>query len=156
MFQTGKDNVNFKHGLRKHRLFSVWNGMKQRCFNSNWYAYKDYGGRGISVTDEWKDDFLCFYHWAMNNGYRQGLTLDRIDNSKGYSPDNCRWVTIKEQSNNRRSNRNITYKGQTKTLTQWSEELGMSFFTLRDRLNNGWSIEKAFTQPVRRKQNKED
>lgn len=156
MFQTGKDNVNFKHGLRKHRLFSVWNGMKQRCFNSNWYAYKDYGGRGISVTDEWKDDFLCFYHWAMNNGYRQGLTLDRIDNSKGYSPDNCRWVTIKEQSNNRRSNRNITYKGQTKTLAQWSEELGMNFFTLRDRLNNGWSIEKAFTQPVRRKKNKED
>ena len=92
----------------------------------------------------------------MTNGYRKGLTIDRIDNSKGYSPDNCRWVTIKEQSNNRRSNRNITYKGQTRTLTQWSEELGMNFFTLRDRLDNGWSIEKAFTQPVMRKRKKED
>lgn len=156
MFQTGKDNVNFKHGLKKHRLFAVWNDMKQRCFNPNCYAHKDYGGRGISVADEWKDDFLCFYKWAMNNGYRQGLTIDRIDNSKGYSPDNCRWATIKEQSNNRRSNRNITYKGQTRTLAQWSEELGMNFFTLRDRLDSGWSIEKAFTQPVMRKRNKED
>ena len=99
---------------------------------------------------------FCFYQWAMTNGYRKGLTSDRIDNSKGYSPDNCRWVTIKEQSNNRRSNRNITYKGQTKTLMQWSEELGMNFFTLRDRLDSGWSIEKAFTRPVKRKQKKED
>lgn len=152
MFQKGVNNINYKHGLKKHKLFSVWSNMLGRCYSPTHQAYKDYGARGITVCKEWKEDFVSFFMWAKKEGYRKGLSLDRIDNNKGYSPNNCRWVTMKEQSNNRRSNHLLTFNGRTQTMQQWAEETGINYWTIRDRLARCyWSIEKALTQPTRKR-----
>lgn len=101
---------NIKHGKRKSRLYHVWQNIKKRCSNPNVHNYHRYGGRGITVCDEWRDDFGKFYEWAIANGYDENApygqcTIDRIDNDKGYSPDNCRWVDVKTQNNNKTNNR---------------------------------------------------
>jgi len=90
------------HGLLKHPLYLKWHHMKQRCYLKTWARYSDWGGRGIVVCDEWKNDFMAFYNWAMNNGYENGLQIDRINNDGNYEPSNCRFVTAKENANNRR------------------------------------------------------
>ena len=136
-----------KHGMRNERLYSTWCNMKQRCYDKQSSAYKDYGGRGISICDEWLSDFTNFYNWAIQNGYKENLSIDRIDNNGNYEPPNCRWVTMKEQSRNTRGNRNITYKGETHCLGEWAEILNMNYGTLYKRLNL-WDLEKAFTKPV--------
>lgn len=135
------------HGKTNTRLYHIWHGIKERCCSVNYVHYKNYGGRGITVCDEWLHDFQAFYDWALANGYADNLTIDRIDNNKGYSPDNCRWVTMKEQQNNRRNNRLITYNGKTQTISQWSEEKNINKRTLIDRLNHGWSTERALNTP---------
>lgn len=119
------------------RLYSIWKSMKRRCYSKKHKAYHNYGGRGIFVCDEWigNSGFHNFVEWAIKNGYCDNLTIDRIDVNKEYSPDNCRWITYKEQQNNRRNNRYITYKGETKTLAEWCEKYGIRFCTLERRLD---------------------
>lgn len=142
-----------KHKGWGTRMYYIWQSMIQRCTNPNSKAYKDYGGRGITVCEEWKNDFQSFYDWAMVYGYTDELTIDRIDNNKGYSPDNCRWTTPKEQANNTRQNHYITYNGITKTISQWAEEIQIPHTILRGRLRMGWSIERMLTTPSRRRVN---
>lgn len=130
------------------RLRGVWRNMIQRCHNPNHRQYCSYGGRGITVCDEWRNDYSCFREWALKNGYAQGLTIDRIDNNGGYSPQNCRWATYKEQNRNKRSNRNITLNGETKCLSEWAEFFGIGVPLATRRLNDGWAEEDAFTAPL--------
>lgn len=147
-----RDNglVHFIHGQSKHPLHNVWDKMKSRCNNKKNNEYCNYGGRGIKVCDEWNNDFYVFYRWATENGYQKGLTIDRIDNNKGYCPTNCRWATAKEQANNRRSNVLIMYKGKTQNLLKWSEEKNIPYEVLRARIKNyGWTIERALETPVK-------
>lgn len=147
---AGCNNPNYKHGLTKTHLYQTWSNAKSRCYDVHSIPFKDYGGRGIMVCEEWLHDFQAFYDWAMASGYEEGLTLDRIDNNKGYSPDNCRWVTIKEQSNNRRSNTHLVFRGERKTVSQWADDTGISKETLYKRLSFGWDVEKALTTPTRK------
>lgn len=134
---------NITHGKRNTRLYNTWAHMKQRCYNKNNKRYNDYGGRSIKVCDEWKDDFQAFYDWAMNNGYKDNLTIDRIDVNGSYSPDNCRWITNDEQQRNKRNTKYVTYKGVTKSLTDWCESLGLNYDNVKQRLYHGWTIEKS-------------
>lgn len=137
-----------KHGKRNTRLYRIWYHMRERCNNKNAAHYSDYGGRGITVCKDWDSGFQPFYEWATSNGYKDGLTIDRVDNNKGYSPDNCRWATYNEQARNKRNNLNITYNGKTQTLKEWANELGIRYTTLWQRLyKRGLSIEKAFKTP---------
>ena len=134
-----------KHGENKKRLYKIWNSMKKRCLNPNDQAYEYYGGRGIIVCDEWKNSYEAFRDWALVNGYKNNLSIDRINNSKGYSPDNCRWATMKEQSNNTRRNRIITHNNETHTIAQWNEILGFPKKLIYNRLQRGWAIEKTLS-----------
>ena len=141
---------SFKHGETGTPLYNMWHHMKQRCYNIKNHNYKDYGGRGIAVCDEWRNSYLVFKAWAVNNGYKEGLTIDRIDNNKGYSPNNCRWATRKQQARNRRSTRLTTYKGVTKPLAEWCEILSLNYWTVVSRLDRlGWSIEDALGGGIR-------
>lgn len=132
-----------KHGKSDTKLYGVWHGMIQRCENPNSKAAKNYCLKGISVCDEWKV-FPNFYEWAMNNGYREGLTLDRKDSNKNYNPDNCRWVDRFVQNSNTSRNVYYTYNGKTMTISQWSRELGIARNTLLLRIRNH-GYEKALS-----------
>lgn len=133
-----------KHGMSKTKIYGIWRSMRSRCENPATAAYKDYGARGISVCERWKS-FENFYE---DMGERpEGKSLDRIDNSKGYSPENCVWSTSKSQSRNRRGLRTATANGQTKSLGEWAEETGLSVSTLWNRLQLGWSDEDAINTP---------
>lgn len=136
------------------RLSVIYNNMKQRCYNPNHWAFKNYGARGITICDEWNDrnwsgvkhlskGYVAFRDWALSHGYQNDLTIDRIDVNKGYSPDNCRWVTLKEQCFNKRTNKYITLNGKTQTLTEWIRELGISRHAYYDRVKNGETNEEA-------------
>lgn len=134
------------HGLSHTPLHEVWKTMKSRCLNSHTAAYRNYGAEGKTVCEEWLNDFQAFYNWAIANGYKEGLTIDRENNDKGYSPENCRWVTMKKQNNNKRNNHLITYNGKTQTIAEWADEIGIKYFTLYMRINRyHWTIEKALT-----------
>lgn len=122
--------------------------MLNRCNNPNVKSYKDYGERGIVVCQEW-NDFMSFYSWSINNGYAEDLTIDRIDNEGNYEPKNCRWTTKTVQSNNRRSNRIVCYKGKTDTVANLCRYFNLSHPVIRHRLSRGWDIEKAFGEPIR-------
>lgn len=138
-----------RHGMCHTKLYYVWVGMRGRCFNPNNKSYKNYGGRGITVCDEWKDSFSAFYDWALSNGYKDGLSIDRIKNNSDYSPENCRWTTQKVQNNNRRSNHFIEFNGETHTISEWAAKLGLTNRTLEKRISKGEPIEKAFGPPRR-------
>lgn len=117
--------IKRKNPYNEDRLYRIYHHIKDRCGNPRNDAYKNYGGRGICLSKAWST-FPAFKAWALKHGYRDGLTLERIDNDKGYSPENCRWATDEEQSNNRRSNSFVTYKGKKQTYRQWEKELGLT------------------------------
>lgn len=136
------------HGMSKTKLYKVWNTMKSRCFRKKDKRYSNYGGRGISVCKEW-EKFEPFYQWAISNGYKEGLTIERINVNGNYEPKNCKWITLKEQALNTTQNHVITYKGETHCLIEWVKILGfISYPTLSSRLRNGWNVEDAFTTPL--------
>lgn len=136
------------HGMRYTRLYKEWRGMKNRCFSAKWKDYHNYGGRGITVCEEWKDSFETFRDWALANGYQDNLTIDRIDVNGNYEPSNCRWATVKQQANNTRNSHYIEYNGKTQTIKQWADEFGLNYNTLYSRLTTQkWSVEKALTSP---------
>ena len=139
-----------KHGMNKHPLTGVFNAMKQRCYNPKCKQYPDYGGRGIHICDEWLNNRKSFFEWAIAIGYQDGLTIDRINVNSDYSPSNCRFVSMKEQSRNKRNNVMITYKDKTHSLMEWCDILGLNYFTILRRIKRGWNIEKAFETPIRK------
>lgn len=132
------------------RLYEIYHGMKKRCYKTTCDRYSDYGGRNITVCDEWLEGGVdAFIDWALANGYRDDLTIDRIDNEKGYSPENCRWATYSEQARNTRRTRYVTYQGITKSLADWCDELNLPYDNMHDRIvDKGWSAEKAFTTKI--------
>lgn len=137
-----------KHGDSYTKLYSVYQSIIDRCYNINNKRFNDYGGRGIDVCDEWKNNYIAFKEWAISNGYQEGLSIDRIDNDTGYSSSNCRWVTRKTQQNNTRFNHIVEYNNESKTIAEWSEITGIKYDTLYGRLYRGWTAEKALTTPV--------
>ena len=132
------------HGGTGDRLHKIWRSMRNRCKFSCVNQYHRYGGRGISVCEEWVESFDAFRSWAMDNGYKTELQIDRINNDGDYSPSNCRWVTVKEQANNRSTSHKIEYNGITKTLTEWAEHFGVNRGTLNWRVKH-WGVKKAFS-----------
>lgn len=136
-----------KHGLRHTRQYRIWLMMKNRCFNKRCDRYNDYGGRGITVCDEWRNDFKAFYDWAMSNGYSDELTIDRINNDGNYEPTNCRWITVKQQNRNSRHNKLLTLNGVTHCLSEWCELTGLSKGCIQNRLRYGWTVEETLTRP---------
>ena len=138
------------NGLYKSRLYRIHHLMICRCYTKSTTAYPLYGGRGIKICDDWlgENGFMNFYNWAMTHGYSEKLTIDRIDVDGDYCPENCRWATHEEQSNNTRNNRKLLFDNQTLTISQWSRKIGINRNTLDKRLRSGWTIEDAITKPV--------
>ena len=139
-----KRRSNTTHGMSTTRLSDIYFLMKSRCYNKNIGNYKNYGGRGIYMCDEWKNNISSFLVWAITSGYSDNLSIDRINNDGPYSPDNCRWATSKEQGNNKRTNVKIEYEDKTKTPPEWGEALGIHPDLIRARYNQGYSIDKVF------------
>lgn len=137
-----------KHNMCETPLYYVWQAIKQRCYNKNNPKYKIYGDKGICMCEEWKNDFVAFMDWALENGYNVNLTIDRIDSNGNYCPENCRWATYEQQGNNTCRNVFIEFNGKKMTISQWAHCLGIEVGTLNSRLRKGWSIEKALTTPV--------
>lgn len=144
-------SLSTTHGRSKTRLYSIWCGMKNRCKNTTHQAYSNYGGRGITVCEDWLNDFNAFYDWAMENGYQDDLSIDRTDNDKGYSPENCRWRTAKEQNQNKSTNMVLEIDGVSKPLPTWCDEYNIKRRTVQDRLDRGWTPEEALGLIPRRK-----
>lgn len=131
------------------RLKRIYNRMKDRCCNPNADNYKYYGGKGVTVCDEWKNSLDAFVEWALSHGYRDDLTIDRIDTNGNYSPENCRWSSHREQCNNRTTNRMITYRGVTKSLADFAREYHIPYHTLFERVvTYNWDLELALTTPL--------
>jgi len=139
------------HGMWKSREFSIWQSMKDRCYNSNNPRYKNYGGRGIIICDKWKDSFSNFY---LDMGESNDLTIDRVDVNGNYEPSNCRWTTPKIQARNRTNNKVYTYLEETLCMSEWCEKLNISTSTFNNRILRGWSIEKIVNTPINVKHRK--
>ncbi len=144
MFKKSIENSSYKHGQFGTRLYNTWAHIKQRCYNPKNASYKHYGARGIIVCDEWQE-FVPFYDWAINNGYNDTLSIDRINVNGNYEPSNCRWANIEQQNNNKGDTKLITYKGKTQSLTKWAKELKIKPTTLNARIYK-WRmpLEEAF------------
>lgn len=134
--------AHLTHGGSRSRLYRIWRCMKARCYDPRSDSYSHYGALGVTVCAEWMD-YAAFQSWANSRGYQDGLSIDRIDNGKGYSPDNCRWATTLEQQHNLTSNVNLTARGQTMTVAEWARKVGMPYTTLWGRIKAGWPTDKA-------------
>lgn len=150
---------NSARAVTHERLYGVWSGIRSRCLNPHDRAYERYGGRGITICDQWKD-YRTFYNWAIENGYDDSspkyvCTVDRIDNNGNYTPDNCRIVPQLIQCNNRQTNHLLEYEGSTHTISEWARITGINKHTIRRRIDTyGWSVQKALTEPLHHKRNK--
>ena len=145
---------NFKHGDRrnhqKNRLYGIWKGIRERCNTPSHKSYDRYGGRGITLCEEW-NDYTKFREWSFNNGYADDLTIDRINVDGDYEPNNCRWVSYKVQANNRRNNHFIEIDGTKHTLAEWSDISGIGYSVIICRLQRGWNERDAVFKPLRRR-----
>lgn len=133
--------ANTTHGHSKTHLYRIWASMKDRCKREDCTGFENYGGRGITVCQEW-ETFEPFHEWALSHGYSSGLTIDRIDVNGNYCPENCRWATMKEQGNNKRDTVKITFNGTTHSLKEWSEILGVNYYTMHKRYKAGKPVEE--------------
>ena len=139
------------HSKTNTRLYNVWNNIKRRCYTKTNPSYKYYGGCGIGMCEEWRKSFSAFYEWSVKNGYNENApkgecTIDRIDVNGDYQPSNCRWVSMKTQNLNRKANRIIEYNGETHTLVEWANILGINYSTLLYRFRRGWNTERALAE----------
>ena len=138
-----------KHGMKFTRLYEKWNHMQQRCDNPNNPSYERYGQRGIMICDEWRD-FNNFAKWALSHGYKDKLSIDRIDVNGDYTPENCRFANATQQANNRTNNHLIEFNGEIKTIAEWAKSYNLKYGTLLARINDRkWSIEQALNTPVK-------
>ena len=140
-------NARRKHSGKGTRLYQIWKSMRERCNTKTASNYGRYGGRGVCICNEW-NDFSVFQEWAMENGYSDELTIDRIDTNGNYEPNNCRWVTYYEQSINKRNTVRYEFNGETLSLSEWSKRIGVKMNVLYARLRRGWSIEKTLSTPL--------
>lgn len=129
----------------KEPWYGSYHSMMDRCYRETAKNYQNYGGRGIKVCEEWHN-ILAFEKWVHDSGYKKGLTLERIDVNKDYSPENCKWATPREQANNRRNTIYLEYHGETRTISEWAEKLGINHSTLKNRIHRGWTVEKALAR----------
>ena len=150
-------NTNKKHGYAGTKLYKVWKNMRNRCHNPKYAYYHQYGGRGIKICDEWDNPdtgSTNFIHWALESGYEEGLTLDRIDNDGNYCPENCRWVSMKHQDNNRSSNHYVQIERWVFSLSIWADITGNDIKNIRNRIQRGWTeYEAIMTPPTSRHRN---
>ena len=140
---------NEKKHRQSHSLRKTYDGMLYRCNNINASNYSRYGGRGIKVCEEWSNNFESFKEWALQNGYELGLSIDRIDVNGDYTPDNCRWVTMKKQANNKRTTRWVEYNGERMSVSEFAQVIGLNYSTAYFRISRGWPIERIINQPLR-------
>lgn len=138
-----------KHNKCYTSLYRIFGGMKTRCYDVNSIPYKNYGQRGIIICTEWLNDFMTFYNWAVEHGYKKGLEIERINNDGNYDPGNCAWITAAAQTLNRRTNRYLEYNGERLTISQWSKRLGLDRHGVSVRMRHGWTLERALTTKSR-------
>lgn len=150
-----ENKINYKNlGIdvqgKDKRIYKLWSHLKDRCYCKNNKDYKHYGNRGITICESWKHNFINFYSWALSNGYSDNLSIDRIDVNGNYEPDNCRWVTAKQQARNRRNNKFITYNGETHCISEWAEIIGIERKCLEYRVRKWNDLNRIFNRPVTR------
>lgn len=137
------------HKMSKTRLYHTWASIKSRCYYAGHKSYNNYGGRGITMCDEWANSSEAFIKWALSSGYADDMTIERIDVNGNYTPENCKWIPAKDQAKNRRSCRVYTYNGKTQNLTNWCNELQLPYKNIHNRLVKlGWSFERAISEPI--------
>ena len=149
MKSCGCSRVGAKERGRYRKLQQAYYNMVNRCTNSESERYDRYGGRGITVCDEWLECIDAFFEWALSHGYVEGLSIERIDNDGNYEPSNCEWIPLEQQGWNKSTSRRLTWNGKTQTPRQWADELGVSYDAIQLRVSRKWSAERIFTQPFR-------